>query len=198
MNQPLYRVKIARVRPDVKEQRRAIQLLAGGHDFHGSGNLKAVVSTGGLAQGTRNSFGSGVYYTQDKPAWEYWRTTLANGPREGGLVVPRELSQSAPAQLFKPVPGAYRVGPDISLTKGITLVADKTNPAAVEAQRAAQRQFGVRAISLQALEQAAGATRSSAYQKLLQVGKNNPGLGRVLAPVERGLYGIKNLVASRF
>lgn len=195
---PLYRVKSARVRPDVKEQRRAMQLLAGGHDFHGSGNLSAVVSTGGLAQGTRNSFGSGVYYTQDRPAWEYWRDTLANGPREGGVVVPRELSQSTPAQLFKPVPGAYRVGPNIPLSKGITFVADKANSAALEAQRTAQRQFGVRAISLQALEQAAGVARSSTYQKLLQASKNNPGLGRALAPLERGLYGLKNLVSSRF
>lgn len=194
--------KTSAVPQEVKQYRRALQVLQGGHDFHGSGNLGGIVGSGGLRQGTRNTFGSGVYYTQDKPAWEYWKDTFAHGPREGGVIVPRNVTQSQPAKMFTPKPGAYRVGPDTPLSKSMTMVADGTKPAAMKALQEAQRKYHVRPLKLDALRKAFDTVSHGAapiqthplYDRAYGALSKTPLVSKAVGTLERSALAAKNLL----
>lgn len=192
--------KIGAVPSHEKQVRRAMRALSGGHDFHGTGALSDVVAAGGLKPGTRNTFGKGVYYTQDKPAWEYWSSTLAHGPRQGGAIVPREISGSQPAKFFGDRPGAYRVGPSVPLSKEIMLVANQEQANALKTLQTAQRTYKVRPLTLKALSEAHARLsgevplqQTRAYRKLISSISEKP-LGSALGRAERAVYGLKNLL----
>lgn len=194
--------KTGAVPSDVKQYRRAVQALAGGHDFHGSGNLGGVVASGGLQQGTRNTFGNGVYYTQDKPAWEYWKDTFAHGPREGGVIVPRDVSGSTPAKFFGDRPGAYRVGNAVPLSRNLTMVADTSKPSALSAMQKAQRDYRVKPLKLDTLRKAYNDVHGAAapiqthalYDKALGALSKAPMAAKAVGTLERGLLAAKNLM----
>lgn len=195
--------KTSAVPSDVKQYRRAVQALTqGGHDFHGSGNLGGIVGSGGLQQGARNTFGQGVYYTQDRPAWEYWKDTFAHGPREGGVIVPRGVTQSQPAKMFTERPGAYRVGPGTPLSRDVTMVADASKPSAMSALQDAQRKYHVRPLKLDALRKAFDSVHAGAaplqtralYDKAYGALSKTPVVSKALGTLERGALAAKNLI----
>jgi hypothetical protein len=192
--------KVGTVSTREKQVRRAMQALSGGHDFHGSGNLGQIVASGKLAPGHRNTFGTGVYYTQDKPLREYWNDTFAHGPREGGFIVPRSVSQSTPAKFFSEAPGAYRVGPAIPLSELTTMVANTQNPKARQALSTAQRVHHVRPMTMDALAEAAsrlGAeapVMSKSYQSILKRTASRPLVHRALGGLERAAMGARALM----
>ena len=174
--------KIASVPSPLKRYRRALALLEeGAHDFHGSGNLAALTESGRIAPGARNTFGHGVYFTQGQPEMAYWKPSFANGPRQGGVIAPREVTRSVPAKGFAPGPGAYRVAPELPLGRDLHMVADQKNPAAVSALRDAQRRFNVKPMALSELETARKVHRG--------VISEAEGAQRVFTPTEgRSLY----------
>ena len=195
--------KVGAVPSDVKQYRRAVQALTqGGHDFHGSGNLGGIVGSGRLQQGARNTFGQGVYYTQDRPAWEYWKDTFAHGPREGGVIVPRSVTQSQPAKMFTERPGAYRVGPSTPLSRGVTMVADATKPSAMNALQEAQRKYHVRPLKLDALRKAYDSVHAGSaphqthalYDKAYNALSKTPVVAKTIGALERGALAAKNLI----
>jgi hypothetical protein len=194
--------KVSAVSTREKQVRRAMQALSGGHDFHGSGNLGQIVESGMLAPGHRNTFGKGVYYTQDKPIREYWNNTFAHGRREGGLIVPRSVSQSTPAKLFSEKPGAYRVGPAIPLSKLTTMVANTQDPKARKALEVAQRAHRVRPLTMSALAEAArrmgteAPVTSKTYQAILERTANRPLVSRTLGGLERTALAAKALMGA--
>lgn len=194
--------KVGTVSTREKQIRRAMQALSGGHDFHGSGNLGQIVESGKLAPGHRNTFGTGVYYTQDRPLREYWNDTFAHGPREGGFIVPRSVSQSTPAKFFSEAPGAYRVGPAIPLSALTTMVANTQNPKARQALSTAQRVHHVRPMTMGALAEAAsrlGAeapVMSKSYQSILKRTASRPLVRRALGGLERAAMGAKALMGA--
>jgi hypothetical protein len=140
----LFGVKLATVPGPTKRYRRLLrQGVEGGFDYHGTGNMGAVAEAGGLEAGTRNTFGRGVYWTQDRPQMEYWTDTRANGPREGGVIMPRHETGSVPAALFAPGEGAYRTSSNVALNRNTTAVV-KDTPALRATQEAMQRKYNVR------------------------------------------------------
>jgi len=183
-----------------KQVRRGMVALSGGHDFHGSGNLAALIEAGWLAPGHRNTFGKGVYYTQDKPVREYWNDTFAHGSREGGVIVPRNVSQSVPAKFFSDALGAYRVGPAIPLSKEMTIAYNTRNPRASQAMATAQRKYHIRPMTMDAMAEAADRLRveapvmSKTYQSLLNQMKTQPLLHGILSKLERVAMGGRALM----
>lgn len=199
--------KESRVVGPVKRYRRLLSNLEqGGFDYHGTGNLDAVAEAGAIAPGHRNTFGAGVYHTQDVPAMEYWKTTRAHGPREGGVINPRGVTQSAPASLFREGPGAYRTSPTVPLGPHSTIVASDAIPGAVDALRKAQLNHRVRPAFLPELEAAMTVHRGGASvatgARLARRRTVVPNFGppslynSILGSGERAFFGARNLLSN--
>lgn len=202
---PTVETKLGAVPSDVKQQRRAVQALMGGHDFHGSGALDEIAQSGKLLPGKRSTFGEGVYYTQDRPSWEYWKDTFAHGPRQGGVIAPRSVTESKPARLFSDRPGAYRVGKEAPLSREITMVADASNPSALNALRRAQQQHHVRPMTLEALKDAYTQVHGKdvpfpfnpLYSSLVEELKSVPPISKGIGTLERAALAVRNLLGGR-
>jgi len=145
-------VKMARVRPEVKQYRRALQLMGNdAWDFHGTGNLSGLAGTGQIYPGKlRAAYGFGAYFSRGGPLPEYWYGRRAYNRRDGGVVLPSahvEASggRSIGTPIISPLPYILSEKP-VPLAPGGYVVRTDGGVAAQAAMDKIQREYKLRPI----------------------------------------------------
>lgn len=167
----VFGLKTAVVKTDMKQYRRALQMMAGGpsaerYDFHGTGDMPGVVGSGAINGGARDLYNTGgdVYMSRGAPVTQYFYNSQ-EGKRHGGFAFPASHSkaQPLPDQEFNMNP--YVSAPSVPLAGRGTVIPTSNAPEVQQAAGEAQRKFRMRRINdapfRVAAQVAGGSTRPS-------------------------------------
>lgn len=155
--------KTARVPSNVKQYRRALQMLMQqDHDFHGTHAMPGPVMTGKIKGGRRDMYRTGgkAYFARGFPDMDYFDPETG---RDGGFAIPRDQMDAVGGTVIpqtKNYPIPYSAAHNVPLQRGATVLA--TNPKAETWVNGAQRKFHLRRIDAKPLYLAMATVRGDA------------------------------------
>lgn len=145
------RLKLATVHPEVKQFRRSLHALQGGHDFHG-GDITGILRDGEIRPSRDGLFGRGAYFSRGAPDAAYWGRPRGlivpseNVTQQAGRIVKPKDAYGIPSPAYSSIGDGYKVRPHD--------LAVHTHQDNSEILREAQRNLRVRPVSSFAYEAA--------------------------------------------